>query len=59
MTREVYVCMLKEKCSQKPEAFARFKKCLGGQSSTIKVQNDNAGPHVLENNDDILDAGRE
>ncbi|ETI34119.1 hypothetical protein F443_19324 [Phytophthora nicotianae P1569] len=54
MTRKVYVKMLKEK------VFSAIRQLWPGRKSLcIKVQQDNAGPHVAGDNADILEAGIE
>ncbi|ETO67802.1 hypothetical protein F444_15310 [Phytophthora nicotianae P1976] len=54
MTRKVYVNMLKEK------VFSAIRQLWPGRKSLcIKVQQDNVGPHVAEDNADILVAGIE
>ncbi|ETL32426.1 hypothetical protein L916_14999 [Phytophthora nicotianae] len=52
--KKVYVKMLKEK------VFPAIRQLWPGRKSLcIKVQQDNAGPHVAEDNADILEAGIE
>ncbi|KAG2816895.1 hypothetical protein PC113_g23033 [Phytophthora cactorum] len=54
MTRAVYTKMLREKVFP-----AIREKWPGRKSTTIKVQQDNAGPHVQDDNADIIEAGQE
>ncbi|KAG3078961.1 hypothetical protein PC121_g7103 [Phytophthora cactorum] len=54
MTRAVYTKMLREKVFP-----AIREKWSGKKSTTIKVQQDNAGPHVQDDNADIIEAGQE
>ncbi|KAK1934101.1 hypothetical protein P3T76_011304 [Phytophthora citrophthora] len=54
MTRQVYTKMLCEK------VFPAIRdKWPGKKSRTIKVQQDNAGPHVQEDNADVAKAGQQ
>ncbi|KAE9035930.1 hypothetical protein PR002_g7324 [Phytophthora rubi] len=54
MTRAVYTKLLREKVFP-----AIRKKWPGRKTTTIMVQQDNAGPHVQDDNADILEAGQE
>ncbi|KAJ8542514.1 hypothetical protein ON010_g12300 [Phytophthora cinnamomi] len=54
MSRKIYVQMLKEKVFPAIRA-----KWPGRKTSVIRVQQDNAGPHVEEDHGEVLAAGKE
>ncbi|KAE8951262.1 hypothetical protein PR002_g33025, partial [Phytophthora rubi] len=54
MSRKVYVKMLKEKVFP-----AIREKWPGRKDRVIRVQQDNAGPHVEEDHGEVVEAGKE